>query len=859
MAVDFTRLEKNDPEVTPKYLTFTGGASGNWSTAQSVSLKFLAEPTAATSRVAIEGTGGSKTYEVDVGAYRRTHALSSAGITIAAGSTTGTATFTARNDYNDFADHAELLALATHPTASDWISKGTGADPSITITDDDELGQVTGVSVVQATDALGNPTGGATVSWTKVTGATGYTIEWKTGTEIYDSSRRLTAGDVATYVVPDSYLTPGTTYDIRVYATKSGADRGLPSDEVEATYTGWLVFTPTSLTVAEPKTGTATGTYTVKLSGQPNAAVTVTLARGAGSTNSALTFSPSTLTFTTTDWNTAQTVTVTSAPDTDGVDDVLVVTHTAASTGADFSGVTASLAATETDNNSAPESESFTVYVKPKSSATRTRTLVSDFPFKDDDTDRLAYVIIETLPAAAQGALKLRKTWRLCRSNCVSPVTSSVTWSPSALMFSTQNWNTAQTAHVTLPAKPAADVTVTLGQSGVTFTPSTLTFTPTNWNTAQPVAVKLSSQPQVTDKLNLPALTRLTHLDTTYVWSPTELTFNTSNWTTWQSATIKMSEQPETDVTVTLAEAGVEFKPSTLTFTPSDWNNPKTVEIRRTGAPQVYLALTSGRNVPNDQWQGSRFRQVMEFYPTDAFSSATFTFRVEDWAGNISDDVYTATLLLEGTAPAAVTGFAAAAGNGEVTLSWDDPNDSTITHYEYRWRRYKGSHEWSTWETVTTPVTPDPATLNFTTTDYGTGQDGHRQARRAARRRRHRAARGGRRRRERRGERRVHARDADLHDRQLGRGAERHQREVHAGARRRHHHHHRRRHRRRDGLHEDRADQRHGVRVPGAGREPRRPQPALGAAQRQRDAEGAGRAEHAVGPRGGGRRQTAWR
>ena len=416
-------------------------------------------------------------------------------------------------------------------------------------------------------------------------------------------------------------------------------------------------------------------------------------------------------------------MTVTSAPDTDGVDDVLVVTHTAASTGADFSGVTASLAATETDNNSAPESESFTVYVKPKSSATRTRTLVSDFPFKDDDTDRLAYVNHRDAARrragraqAAQDVAALPLQLRLPGH----PVRSR--GGPSALMFSTQNWNTAQTAHVTLPAKPAADVTVTLGQSGVTFTPSTLTFTPTNWNTAQPVAVKLSSQPQVTEKLNLPALTGLTHLDTTYVWSPTELTFNTSNWTTWQSATIKMSEQPETNVTVTLAKAGVEFNPSTLTFTPSDWNTAQTVQIRRTGAPQVYLALTSGRNVPNDQWQGSRFRQVMEFYPTDAFSSATFTFRVEDWAGNISDDVYTATLLLEGTAPAAVTGFAAAAGNGEVTLSWDDPNDSTITHYEYRWRRYKGSHEWSTWQTVTTPVTPDPATLPFTTTDYGTAQ-----------------------------------------------------------------------------------------------------------------------------------------
>ena len=336
IVVDFTRLSANDPEVTPKYLTFT---TSDWNTAQNISVKFLAEPTAATTRVEIVKNSSNVTtdYKVNVNAYRRAYDLGSPTITIAAGATTSTATLTAQNDYNDLANATPTLTLATHPADTEWISKGTGTAPSMTITDDDELGQVTGVSVAQKTYKYtengneidtGNPAGGATVSWTKVTGATGYVVEWKSGTEIYDSSRRLVAGDVATYDIPASSLTPGTTYYIRVYATKSGADHGLPSGEVTLAYTGWLVFTPAaaSLSITEPASGTATGTYTVKLSVQPSATVTVALTRGADSSSDDPTFSPSSLTFTggnTGNWNTAQTVTVTVTTDTDGVDDVV--------------------------------------------------------------------------------------------------------------------------------------------------------------------------------------------------------------------------------------------------------------------------------------------------------------------------------------------------------------------------------------------------------------------------------------------------------------------------------------------------------------------------------------------------------
>ena len=81
----------------------------------------------------------------------------------------------------------------------------------------------------------------------------------------------------------------------------------------------------------------STGTYTVVLNSQPTASVTVTPSR-TGSTD--VTFSPPTLTFTTSTWNTVQTVTVTAAQDSDAVDDSATISH-AVTTGGDYAGVTA--------------------------------------------------------------------------------------------------------------------------------------------------------------------------------------------------------------------------------------------------------------------------------------------------------------------------------------------------------------------------------------------------------------------------------------------------------------------------------------------------------------------------------------
>ena len=85
-------------------------------------------------------------------------------------------------------------------------------------------GQVTGVSVTEEVGQLA-------VSWDAVTGASGYKVQWKSGSEDFDTTRQhvVTGGATTSYTIPD--LTAGTEYTVRVIATKTDADDGLPSDE----------------------------------------------------------------------------------------------------------------------------------------------------------------------------------------------------------------------------------------------------------------------------------------------------------------------------------------------------------------------------------------------------------------------------------------------------------------------------------------------------------------------------------------------------------------------------------------------------------------------------------------------------
>ena len=126
--------------------------------------------------------------------------------------------------------------------------------------------------------------------------------------------------------------TNAVSEEVQVTHTAASGDSGYDSltvDAVTVTVTdndaaGVTIVPSAPINVVEG----GTGTYTVVLASQPSASVTVTPTSG---NESAVTVPPTVLTFTTGDWDTAQTVTVTAVEDVNAVSEEVQVTHTAAS------------------------------------------------------------------------------------------------------------------------------------------------------------------------------------------------------------------------------------------------------------------------------------------------------------------------------------------------------------------------------------------------------------------------------------------------------------------------------------------------------------------------------------------------
>ena len=210
-----------------------------------------------------------------------------------------------------------------------------------------DLAQVMGVGVAPGNAQL-------VVTWTVVDTATGYTVQWTSGGQGYNAGDRqatVTSGTTTSHTITG--LANGTEYTVQVSATRTGANDGPPSDEMTGTPTvptaAGITVSTAALTVTE-QDSTGDG-YTVVLDTEPTADVVVTVA---GHVGTDVTANPTTLTFTMSNWETAQTVTVTADDDADTTDDSVALTHSAASADSGYSGITiAGVAVTVNDNDTA--------------------------------------------------------------------------------------------------------------------------------------------------------------------------------------------------------------------------------------------------------------------------------------------------------------------------------------------------------------------------------------------------------------------------------------------------------------------------------------------------------------------------
>ena len=265
-----------------------------------------------------------------------------------------TLTFTASNwdtartvtvKADDDADTANDSVTLTHSaTSTDSDYSGIGiAEVTVTVNDNDTA-QVTGVSVAPGNTQMA-------VNWTRVDHATGYNVQWKSGSEGYDTGDRqaaVTPGSTTSHTIPN--LNNGTEYTVQVIATRTGANDGPPSTEMTAvSTTASVTVSKSALTVAEEDT---TGdSYTVVLDTQPTASVTVTV--GGHSGTDVIPY-PATLMFTVVNWDTARTVKVTAGDDVDTTDDTVLLIHSATSTDRNYNGnVIAEVTVTVNDNDTA--------------------------------------------------------------------------------------------------------------------------------------------------------------------------------------------------------------------------------------------------------------------------------------------------------------------------------------------------------------------------------------------------------------------------------------------------------------------------------------------------------------------------
>ena len=282
--------------------------------------------------------------------------------------TAKTVTVSAAQDADSTDDEARI----THSVAgADYGEAGTTADPvSVTVTDDDipstqitlgvstqtvrEGGGTTPITVTAQLDGV--PTGQeieVTLSLEGTSGGAQDGIDFATLTPV-----TLTIGASATRGSAQVPVTPindridedaGETLHL-VAQTGSGLTL-MPTSRFDVTIEDdderGFVLSKSSATVGE---GDDT-TYTVKLATQPTADVTVTLTPS-GPAASDLTMSPPNVMFTTSSWNTAQTVTVSAANDSDADDETGIIVHEAAE--GDYTSVRGEVAITVLDKTGGP-------------------------------------------------------------------------------------------------------------------------------------------------------------------------------------------------------------------------------------------------------------------------------------------------------------------------------------------------------------------------------------------------------------------------------------------------------------------------------------------------------------------------
>jgi hypothetical protein len=404
-----------------------------------------------------------------------------------------------------------------------------------------------------------------------------------------------------------------------------------------------FTLSKTAVTVAE---NGGTDTFTVKLTAQP--ATNVVLDVASSSTADA-TVSSSTLTFTSADWNTPQTVTIT------GVNDDHL--------GNDSATVTVSVNDDNSDNDWDPlANQTVAVTCTNDDSAGFTLSKTTAAVDESGTTDSFT-VVLNAQPA----------------SNVVLAVGSSdlteATVAPALLTFTSANWNTPQTVTVTgvddfiIDGTPTSTVTVTVDDSSLDDA----------WDAMadQTVAVTTTDNDAAGFTLS-------------------KTTATVSETGTTNAFTVVLTAKPASNVVLTVGSSDIgeaTVAPALLTFTPGDWNTPQTVTL--TGVDDSIIDGTQTSTVTvavdpansDDAWDALAAKTVAVDTTDDDSAGVSLSKTTATVAENGGTDTFTVKLAAKPAANVVLTVVSSSTADATVspatltftTDDWDTPQPVTIT------------------------------------------------------------------------------------------------------------------------------------------------------------------------------------
>jgi hypothetical protein len=626
---------------------FTIGAiSGNTTEAGGTATFTIVLDTQPTADVSI-GTSSSDTTEGTVSPSLLT-------FTALNWSTPQTVTLTGIDDFVDDGDIAYSIVTAAASSSDTFYNNLNAADVNATNTDNDTAG----FTIAESSASTAVVEQGATDSFTVVLNTQ---PESNVVFDVTSSDPSSIAVSAATLTFTDgNWSTPQTVTVTGVddgniiseTATITIAVHDITSDNVFDPLADQTVSASTTdndtagITVSSisgnTSEGGGTATFTVVLTSQPTANVSIGMT---SSNTSEGTVSPSTLTFTSGNWSTPQTVTVTGIDDSVDDGDIAynIVIAAASSTDNDYNQLDpGDINATNTDNDTAG------ITVSPISGNTTEAGGTATFT-----------VVLASQPIANVSIAVTSNT------------TTEGTVSPSSVVFTTLNWSTPQTVTVTgiddsiddgdiayqiilapassadpnynerdasdrnlsntdddtagitltesggstvtteggatdsytlvLNSKPLNDVTITITPNAqVSTSQGTAVFTPTNWSIAQTITVtavndlvtedshsgtvthSASSSDTLYNGFNIPTISvNITDNDTAGI-TISPASDNTTEAGGTATFTAVLTSQPTADVSIGISSSDTTegtVSPSSLTFTTLNWNTPQTVTI----------------------------------------------------------------------------------------------------------------------------------------------------------------------------------------------------------------------------------------------------------------------------------------